>query len=66
MRASTHLFLSTDIADDGIGSRAGGGTEDCHHSLGQDLAHCQHTETSIQSDNTGHGPNITFSLLNKS
>lgn len=40
-RASTHLFLPTDIADDGVGSRAGGWTQDCHHPLRHDLAHYQ-------------------------
>lgn len=43
--AQTHLLLATDIADDGVGGRAGRGTEDCHHPFGHDLAHWGKTET---------------------
>lgn len=37
--ANTHLLLSTDIADDGVGGRAGGGAKDRHHPFRHDLAH---------------------------
>lgn len=42
--AWTHLFLSTDIADDGVGGRTGRGTEDRHHPFRHDLAHWEKTE----------------------
>ena len=43
--AQTHLLLATDIADDGVGGRAGRGTEDCHHPFRHDLAHWEETQT---------------------
>lgn len=35
----THLFLSADVADDGVWSWAGRGAEDGYHAFGHDLAH---------------------------
>lgn len=37
--ANTYLFLSADIADDRVWSRAGRGAEDGYHAFGHDLAH---------------------------
>lgn len=46
--AYTHLLLSTDIADDGVGGRAGRGAEDCHHPFRHDLAHWEKIENGVE------------------
>lgn len=40
----THLLFSTDIADDGVGGRAGRRTEYRHHPFRHDLAHWEGIE----------------------
>lgn len=51
--AYTHLLLSTDIADDGVGGRAGRGAEDCHHPFRHDLAHWEKIEKGWRGEGRG-------------
>lgn len=53
---STHLFLSADIADDGVGGRTGRGPQDCHHAFRHNLAHCKKTSKEEKSTVKGLSP----------
>lgn len=46
--ASTHLLLSADIADDGVGGRTGRGPQDCHHAFRHNLAHCKEDNSTVR------------------
>ena len=43
----THLFLATDVADDGVGGRTSGGAEDCHHPFKHNLTHWRESRVRV-------------------